>query len=154
MTSLVTIGIALGSLGSIAINTGNNLQSLGMAQLEMKDHEEARDSCSIATKYQLEAHQAGPIPCAAAPRFRIAAGEMYSRGVIRVARCLWGLSAAGTLGCVRLFRKARTASFDEAWRIVCAYTWWGVPTPLCAGRSGSRRSDEARRRTAAAAQRH
>jgi len=42
MASMVAIGIALGSLGSIAINTGNNLQSLGMAQLEMKDHEEVR----------------------------------------------------------------------------------------------------------------
>jgi hypothetical protein len=28
------LGIVLGALGSVAINTGNNLQSLGMAQLE------------------------------------------------------------------------------------------------------------------------
>jgi len=53
MASMVAIGIALGSLGSIAINTGNNLQSLGMAQLEMKDHEEVRASPLGFTSQQL-----------------------------------------------------------------------------------------------------
>jgi len=38
--SLTGLGIALGSLGSVAINTGNNVQSLGMAQLEARVHAE------------------------------------------------------------------------------------------------------------------
>ena len=38
--SLTVLGIALGSLGSVAINTGNNVQSLGMAQLEVRVHAE------------------------------------------------------------------------------------------------------------------
>ena len=37
------IGIILGCAGSIAINTGNNLQSLGMAQLEVKYHKLAAE---------------------------------------------------------------------------------------------------------------
>lgn len=34
----LVIGICLGLLGSVCINLGNNLQSLGMTQLEMKQH--------------------------------------------------------------------------------------------------------------------
>jgi hypothetical protein len=34
--SMTGLGIALGTLGSIAINSGNNLQSLGMTQLEAR----------------------------------------------------------------------------------------------------------------------
>lgn len=34
--SLLGVGIGLGLIGSIAINLGNNLQSLGMSQLEVK----------------------------------------------------------------------------------------------------------------------
>ena len=33
------LGITLGVLGSVCINTGNNIQSLGMAQLEVKYHQ-------------------------------------------------------------------------------------------------------------------
>lgn len=41
---MVPLGIALGTLGSIAINAGNNLQSYGMAQLEAKIHAESLES--------------------------------------------------------------------------------------------------------------
>jgi hypothetical protein len=41
------LGIALGSLGSIAINTGNNLQSLGMCQLEARFEAESHEESSI-----------------------------------------------------------------------------------------------------------
>ena len=56
--SMTGLGIALGTLGSVAINSGNNLQSLGMTQLEarvqaeeMVDEDgEAQEGCRIEPK--------------------------------------------------------------------------------------------------------
>ena len=40
---MLFVGITLGVLGSVFINTGNNLQSLGMAQLEVRYHKLAAE---------------------------------------------------------------------------------------------------------------
>jgi hypothetical protein len=48
--STLGLGIFLGALGSVSINTGNNLQSLGMAQLEIKANEEAAEEEMEAVK--------------------------------------------------------------------------------------------------------
>jgi len=47
--STVALGVVLGLLGSIAINTGNNLQSLGMQQLNESYSEEEAGMCSTKT---------------------------------------------------------------------------------------------------------
>jgi len=44
-----SLGIALGALGSVAINTGNNLQSLGMAKLEKAAAEARAAKCRVQT---------------------------------------------------------------------------------------------------------
>mmetsp|Transcript_46124 Transcript_46124/g.104194 ORF Transcript_46124/g.104194 Transcript_46124/m.104194 type:complete len:296 (-) Transcript_46124:833-1720(-) len=50
--STTGLGIFLGALGSVAINSGNNLQSLGMAQLEAK----------ISPEIQVEKLEDEPVP--------------------------------------------------------------------------------------------
>jgi len=47
--STVALGVVLGLIGSIAINTGNNLQSLGLQQLDELDSEEEVGTCSSKT---------------------------------------------------------------------------------------------------------
>lgn len=42
--STFLLGVILGLLGSVAINTGNNIQSLGMNQLEEKKRKEVEDA--------------------------------------------------------------------------------------------------------------
>ena len=37
-TSTLILGVTLGLLGSICINTGNNIQALGLHQLELAEH--------------------------------------------------------------------------------------------------------------------
>merc|ERR1719193_3026627 len=49
MMSTVALGVVLGLVGSIAINTGNNLQSLGMQQLEDSESDEEVNICSSRT---------------------------------------------------------------------------------------------------------
>ena len=41
-TSTLILGVTLGLLGSICINTGNNIQALGLHQLELAEHARRR----------------------------------------------------------------------------------------------------------------
>jgi|Transcript_75497 hypothetical protein len=55
--STFLLGVILGLLGSIAINTGNNIQSLGMNQLEEKKRKEVEDA---VRRHRLPTHAAHP----------------------------------------------------------------------------------------------
>jgi|SaaInl74LU_5_DNA_1037368.scaffolds.fasta_scaffold31220_2 hypothetical protein len=62
-----TLGIALGLLGSIAINTGNNLQSLGLKSLQQEEQSTATNSPADKPSRTRKVPWLSPTPVKTAP---------------------------------------------------------------------------------------